>query len=388
MRKMLLLLPSLAAALCLGSVASGQVVPTDLHDFGRIYGNVDGAYPLHGVVEAGDGNFYGVTQNGGRYNIGTLHCVTPVGTFTKIYTLNSFSGGVGMGRLIVGLNGDLYGTTLDSVFRLKLGGQLQVLHRFTGPDGSKLYSGVVQAPDGTLYGTTRDGGTYNNGTVYKIAPDGTFTSLYSFTGGSDGGFIYGGLCLASDGYLYGESWGGGANSTGAIFRISTSGVESVVHSCDPDSGGYNHDGERPQSDLVEGADRRLYGVTYHGGIGGAGTAFVMDLDGGFSLLHAFSGATGSYDGGLPLSGLIQASDGNLYGTTTYGGTHHVGTIFKMTLTGRLTSLYNFTPDQHLMNGPTIGPTELFEGSDGNLYGTTIYGGAGGTGMVYRIPLAP
>ncbi|HEV2473907.1 MAG TPA: choice-of-anchor tandem repeat GloVer-containing protein, partial [Chthonomonadales bacterium] len=288
------------------------------------------------------------------------------------------------GRLIQGKDGALYGTGYATAFKMTLNGELTVLHDFNlnAADGSNLVAGVVQAADATLYGTAAQGGAFGHGTVFKISPLGSFTVLYSFTGTTDGNVPYGGLCLASDGNLYGTTAGGGLYGYGTIFRITTSGVETVLHSFD-----YNHDGAQPECDLVEGSDHRLYGTTLNGGLNFGGTAFVISLDGGFSLLHAFDDpASARYAGSIPLSGVIQASDGFLYGTTRLGGSHLGGTLYKMSTTGSLTVLYDFPKRAGAQ--PYENPSDLFEGSDDNLYGTTEYGGTYQRGSVYRIPLAP
>ena len=261
--------------------------------------------------------------------------------------------------------------------------QFQALYSFTGGgDGSNPNAGLVQASDGNLYGTTYNGGTIGVGTVFRITTNGAYTSLYSFSGnvygGTDGGNpYYGSLVQASDGNLYGTTEEGGTNGDGTVFQITTNGAEAVLYSF---TGG--NDGRYAFGGLVQASDGNLYGTTGNGGTNGYGTVFRMTINGALTSLYSF---TGGNDGGNPLAGLVQASDGNLYGTTFYGGNTNLngygyGTVFRITTNGVETVLYSFTGEGDGGN-PVAG---LVQASDGKLYGTTEYGGTNGYGTIFAL----
>ena len=278
-----------------------------------------------------------------------------------------------------GSDGNLYGTTTKgktygTVFRTTTSGALTTLHNFVNTDGSSPVGGVIFASDGNLYGATNQGGSSSRGTVFRVSPGGTFTSLYSFTGGTaDGSSPVGKLVQASDGNLYGVTNTGGANGCGTIYQITTSGSYTSVHSFS-----CSGDGGSPRDGMIDATDGNLYGTTSEGGPGGYGTAYRFSLDGTFTLVHAFGGA----DGHTPYAALIQATDGMFYGTTEAGGSAGLGTVFRLTATGGLTILYSF--------GGTDGKNPyggLVQGADGNFYGAASNGGGShgdGSGTVFEI----
>ena len=234
------------------------------------------------------------------------------------------------------------------------------------------YSGLLQAGDGNFYGTTYSGGTNSYGTVYKLTTSGNLTTLHSFSYTATGAYPYAGLTLASDGYLYGTTYNGGAYDNGTVFRITTGGVLTTLYAF---SGGAN--GSNPRGELIQLSDGNLYGTTYQGGASGYGTVFRITTAGSLTTLHSF-GYTAT--GANPYAGLVQAGDGNLYGTTHSGGVNGGGTVFKLTLSGSVTKLCDFTS-----NGAVgYGPNALTVANDGNLYGTNYSGGTYGYGTVFRI----
>ncbi len=253
---------------------------------------------------------------------------------------------------------------------------LTTLHAFTGQpgDGAYPHGSVVEGNDGNFYGTTSSGGAGNIGTVFRMTPSGAVTILYSFTGGKDGMFPSAGLLLANDGNFYGtttESFDSDA-AGGTVFRITPTGTFNILYDFPGVSGGSSL-----YAGLVQGDDGKLYGTTFAGAAGsffGGGTVFQMDLGGGTpTILHSFSGAA---DGGSPYYGaLAKGTDGNFYGTTYGGGMVNsnfpqgTGTVFHITPTGTLTTLYTFTGGADGY-GPEGG---LVLGSDGNFYGTTGFG---------------
>jgi len=307
-----------------------------LHSFG---GTGDGSSPAYGnLIQASDGNLYGMTESGGANGNGTVFKITPAGVETVLY---SFAGG----------------TT----------------------DGAIPWGGLIQASDGNLYGMTESGGAYGFGTVFKITTAGVETVLYSFNPGgtpADGANPYGNLVQASDGNLYGLTESGGANGDGTVFQITTAGVETVLHSF----GASSSDGIFPYGSLIQASDGNLYGLTELGGSGNLGTLFKVTTTGTpYATVHAFTGGSG--DGSEPYGSLVQASDGNLYGTTSLGGANNLGTAFKYVIgTNTLSLLHSFGG-----SGDGSKPYgSLIQASDGNLYGMTEVGGAGSQGTVFQI----
>jgi uncharacterized repeat protein (TIGR03803 family) len=307
--------------------------------------------------------------------------------------LYSFTGGSDGQNPIAGLvmdaAGNLYGTTtglydgsadVGTVFKVAPNGQETVLHVFTGtPDGSNPYAGLLMDASGNLLGTTRYGGTLGWGTVFKIDTSGVETILYNFTGDLDGSNPTGALALDGAGNIYGTTTGWGTTSArnpGNVFKLDSAGNETVLYNF---TGGI--DGDYPEGLLVLDAAGNVYGTTYYGGSGpglaGYGVVFMVDAGGHETVLHTFDPGTG--DGSSPLGGLIQGPGGFLYGTTSTGGANGFGTVFRVDIHGNETILYNFagSPDGDY---PARG---LAMDAVGNYYGTTGYGGTGG-GTVFRL----
>ena len=194
---------------------------TTLHSFA----GMDGDNPYGALVQATNGNFYGTTYDGGNYYVGTVFKITPSGTLTTLHSIDGPEGGGPYAGLVQATNGDFYGTTYEvgnygTVFKITPSGKLTTLHRFDYTDGAFPYAGLVQATNGNFYGTTYGGGANNvYGTVFKITPSGTLTTLHSFAG-ADGGGPYAGLVQATNGDFYGTTYGGGANNLGTIFKTS------------------------------------------------------------------------------------------------------------------------------------------------------------------------
>jgi uncharacterized repeat protein (TIGR03803 family) len=200
---------------------------------------------------------------------------------------------------------------------------LTTLYSFAGSDdGGYPVAGLVQGSDGNFYGPTSAGGGHNLGTVFKITPSGTLTTLYSFAG-SDGEFPFAGLVQGSDGNFYGTTEQGGANDQGTVFKITPSGTLTTLYSF------AGSDGAEPFAGLVQGSDGNFYGTTQLGGLGpctgGCGTVFKITPSGALTTLYSFAGS----DGANPDAGLVQGSDGNFYGTTHQGGANNVGTVFRL-----------------------------------------------------------
>jgi uncharacterized repeat protein (TIGR03803 family) len=345
-------------------------------------GGNDGAYPI-GLAQASDGSFYGTTVGGGTpLSLGTVFKISTTGRLTTLYSFANYE--IQPSELVQGSDGNFYGTTFEggtngagSVFQLSSGGTWTTLYTFTGGnDGANPSAGLVQGSDGNFYGTTWAGGgtslLTDNGTVFKISSNGALTTLYSFPDGNDGAYPKAGLLQGSDGNFYGTAFGGGTNGAGTVFKISTSGAWTSLHTFT----GAN-DGGNPSASLLQGSDGNFYGTTTGGGTNGAGTVFQISGTGALISLYSFTGAN---DGGNPQGGLVQGSDGSFYGTTAGGGTYTNGTVFKISMSGALTTLYSFTGGNDGAN-PSA---SLLQGSDGNFYGTTSQGGTNGNGTVFQI----
>jgi uncharacterized repeat protein (TIGR03803 family) len=378
-----------AAALVLSAFgAQAGVVWTNIYSFTGGYNGANPAYAA--LVQGSDGNLYGTTHVSGSNGVGTVFQISTNGVLTSSY---SFTGGDGGALPAAGLvqasDGNFYGTTArggngggysgsGTVFRFSTNGALTNLYSFTGGyDGGEPTSALLQGSDGSLYGTAQYGGSNNLGTVFKITTNGLLTSLYSFTGGTNGANPYAGLVQGSDGNFYGTTLFGAA---GTVFKITTNGALTTLHSFS------GIDGANPYAGLVQGSDGNFYGTTYRGGTHDYGTVFKISTNGALTTLHSFNLGN---DGVNPYAGLVQASDGNFYGSTSFGG----GTVFKITTNGALTS-YAFPSFYDGTNGyiypfgddPMAG---LVQVSDGNLYGTALAGPLGAeAGTVFRLTVEP
>ncbi len=255
-----------------------------------------------------------------------------------------------------------------------------VLYSFgSWADGSQPHADLIQGTDGNFYGTTLTGGTNGTGTVFKITPAGVETVLHSFGGGTDGNGSSGGipgLIQGTDGNFYGTTNRGGTNDTGTVFKITSAGVEAVLHSFGPYGSGA--DGISPEASLIQGADGNFYGTTSYGGTYNLGTVFKITPTGVETVLYSFGGGT---DGANPYAGLIQGTDGNIYGTTSFGGTNNRGTVFKITSAGVEAVLYSFGASS---TDGAYPQAALIQGTDGDFYGTTAYGGTNYWGTVFKI----
>jgi len=367
---------------------------------------VDGGAPYGSLAQGFDGNFYGTTSSGGSNGTlaGTVFRMTPEGTLTVIYAfcsqINCADGENPFGGLVLGTDGNFYGTTLGggtfgtfgTVFKITSGGQLTTLHSFQGSDGVTLFFGLAQATDGNFYGTTYEGGSSTNcpagcGTVFQITPAGSFTMLHSFcpqSGCADGSAPQG-LLPGSDGNLYGTTGSGGANGMGTIFRITPGGAFTTLHSFN------GADGNFPIAALVQAGQSNFgYGATATGGTQSNGTLFSSTATGNVTTLYNFCSQTNCADGRQP-SGLIRATDANIYGTTLGGGSSFSGggILFGMTPTGKFHTLHTFCASRTCADGeaPRGG---LIQGTDGSIYGTTQLDGTAGGGTVFRLTvgLAP
>jgi uncharacterized repeat protein (TIGR03803 family) len=345
----------------------------------------DGAYPLSmSLIQGTDGNYYGTTAGGGTskrctyfntLGCGTVFKITSDGTLTTLHSFDLIDGYNPQAGLVQATNGDFYGSTAwggasdkcvngcGTIFVISSDGRFTTLHSFAGGprDGDGPSGGLIQATDGRFYGTTEAGGVNDAGTIFKVTPGGDVTILHSFEG-SDGSYPAGGLIQAISGGLYGTTLEGG-NGAGTVFKITLAGVFTSLYSFTNGA-----DGGAPLGGVVEATDGDFYGPTQSGGEYGNGTIFVMTPNGTVTTAYNFCSPTscGTAD---PVGGLIQATDGNLYGTTSGG------TIFNMTPGGQLTTLLT------VPGGLTA---RLLQATNGNVYGTTAQGGTNYEGTIFGL----
>jgi uncharacterized repeat protein (TIGR03803 family) len=366
--------------------------PTVLHSFS----GTDGRLPLAGLITDAKGNLYGTTREGGTGTCypddgcGTVFELDTSGNLTVLHKFTSTGGdGAGpfYGNLAMDAAGNLYGTTIEGgdtalnnglglgvAFKIDTSGNETVLHTFTGPDGESP-NGLVMDSAGTLYGTATFGGSIISGTVFKMDTSGNETLLHSFPSSpTDGQAPYAAPIIGPGGSLYGTTQAGGSYNSGTVFKVDTSGGESVLYSFN-NSGG---DGTHPRASLVMDAAGNLYGTTYDGGDFTCGTVFKLNTSGTETALHSFTNSSG--DGGNPSAGLIIGPDGYLYGTTTTGGEHGYGTVFKMDTSLNETVLYSFTGG----DDGAYPTSSLLMDAAGNLYGTASAGGTDGYGTVFEL----
>jgi uncharacterized repeat protein (TIGR03803 family) len=359
------------------------VIFTNLVSFNQ----TNGAFPYAGLTQGKDGNFYGTTSFGGSGGGGTVFQMTPLGSLSNLVLFNGTNGASPRAGLIQVSNGNFYGTTYNggsnsagTVFQLTTNDTLTTLVTLGNTNGAYPLGGLIQGRDGSFYGTTAIGGTNLGGTAFQAMTNGAIATLVSFdVGGNAGKSPYAGLVQASDGSLYGTTYQGGTNGgNGTIFKLTTNGNFTSLYSFTG-----TNDGGNPFAGLVQGSDGNLYGTTFFGGTNGYGTVFKYATNGTFTTLVSFGNTNGAY----PQAGVIQASDGNFYGTTSAGGAYTndaglgYGTIFEMATNGTLTTLISFNDT----NGasPQAG---LVQSTDGNFYGTTANGGTNGYGTVFRLSI--
>ena len=313
---------------------------TVLYNFCSVGGSscADGAYPASGLVMDSAGNLYGTTRQGGAHGplYGTVFKLSPVGTLTTLHSFNSngVDGVNPLAGLVMDSKGNLYGTTYTGgasksgvIYRVTPNGRESIVHTFgaTSTDGGgPANMTLVRDTQGNLYGTTAFGGTHGDGTVFKISASGGYSILYNFGATrTDGINPESGLTVDSRGNLYGTTVSGGKYDLGTVFRLSPSGSETTLHSFQNNG----VDGYFSYAPLLRDAQGNLYGVTYRGGPNDFGTVFEISSRGVETVLHGFAGGT---DGINPQGGLLLDSQGNLYGTTYYGGTAGNGAVFEVT----------------------------------------------------------
>jgi uncharacterized repeat protein (TIGR03803 family) len=374
-------------------------------------GGTDGSSPVDVLVRDSSGNLYGTTFSGGSSKAGTIFKLDPTGKESLLYTFTGKTdGGSPSAGLVRDAAGNLYGATdyggnttactngCGVVFELSATGTYSVLHSFAGaPTDGALPRGLIRDSQGNLYGTTYEGGDVTGncgkpgcGVIFELNTAGIETILYNFAGyPSDASGPEGVLARDTSGNLYGVASGGTVcNTCGTVFKLDTTGTESLLYSFTGAA-----DGGNPHGGVVLDSSGNLYGTAYSGGsftgtlcaTSGCGVVFKVPPSGTESVLYSFTGAA---DGANPRDILIRDASGNLYGTTFYGGsftgsqcsTNGCGVAFKVAVGGKETVLHTFA-------GGTDGASPragLIRDSSGNVYGTTEYGGASAKGTVFEI----
>jgi uncharacterized repeat protein (TIGR03803 family)/VCBS repeat-containing protein len=348
--------------------------------------DASGAVPRAGLIQATDGNFYGTTYYGGASGAGTIFKVDAAATVTVLHSFSYSDGAFPDAALLQAADGTFYGTTsyggasgYGTVFKMNAAGTLLTpLHSFSLSDGAYPQASLIQASDGSFYGTTSSGGTSGQGTIFKIAAAGTLETVYSFSG-SDGASPMGALIQASDGSFYGTtSIGGAFEYYGTVFKLHA-GSLTTLHDFNGTDGAY------PQAGLIEASDGSFYGTTSEGGESGQGMVFRIGEAVTFTTLHRFSFG----DGANPRAGLIQPGDGTFYGTTYTGGRDGFGTVFKLeVMTGPIPSVTLTTVHEFTSVDGAYPWAGLIQARDGKFYGTTTEGGPNSTsaGVVFRITM--
>jgi uncharacterized repeat protein (TIGR03803 family) len=336
------------------------------------FDGTNGANPLDmSLVQGTDGRAYGMSLYQGSHSGGTVFRITLEGGFTTIYNFcdqkNCADGDAPYAGLALSTYGSFVGTTygggtygLGTVFVITSNGGLNTLHSFDNKgDGIGPTSALVEGIDGNFYGTTSGGNSYA-GTVFEITPSGTLTTLHNFESAAT---TPSGLVQGTDGNLYGATCNGGTNKQGSVFKITPQGKFTRLHSFD------GNDGANPLAPLVQASDGNFYGTTAAGGANNAGTIFKLSTAGVLTTLYSFCSETGCIDGLGTSAGLVQATDGNFYGTTELGGANNLGTIFQITPQGALLTLHSFD------NSDGANPRgSLLQATNGTFYGTTESGG--------------
>ena len=293
----------------------------------------DGAEPTAGLTLASNGNFYGTTMNGGANSDGVVFEITPAGTLTNLHSFDSTDGAEPEFGVIQGTNGDFYGTTsiggtedIGTIFQITSAGKFTSLLSFDNTNGVYPDTRLVQGTNGNFYGTTTEGGG-GSGTVFDITSAGKLTTLHTFTSTEADG-NYGALIQATNGNFYGTTFGGG-NGNGTVYEVTPAGKLTTIYTFCTKSG--CPDGSAPYAGVIQATDGNLYGTTFGGGISNGGTIFKLTTAGALTTLYSFCSKSDCTDGSSPQGGLVQDTNGTFYGTTYYGGTDGIGTVFSLSV---------------------------------------------------------
>ncbi len=393
---------AIAALACVAGASGQAQTYTEAPIYSFNVTGTGGNSPVSSLVQAGDGYFYGTTYEGGSatacggYGCGTIYKLSADGSkYTVLYTFkDNGDGAQPYVAPIQASDGNFYGTTYGtsgtdagSVYQLTPSGTFNTLHAFSGgTDGGFPQAMLVQGSDGNIYGTTSAGGNASDcagmgcGTIFKVTPAGAFSTIYTFTGGTDGGTPIGGLVEDGAGVFYGTTSTAGANSYGTVYKLSGTTVTPVYAFC---TQSLCTDGEAPQSTMWVGVNGDLYGSTVRGGSNGSGSVFQLTTSGTLTTIGNFCTQYGCNDGSST-NGIFLGSDGVYYGTTLYGGSSSQGSVYTVTTAGVVTPLISFvggTDASHPNDAP-------MQAADGNFYGSSAGGGNYGYGAIWKMTSSP
>ncbi|MEJ0047628.1 MAG: choice-of-anchor tandem repeat GloVer-containing protein [Rhodospirillales bacterium] len=382
---------ALLAALATAAPSRAHATEASYRVLYSFTGGADGGTPRAGLLRDSAGNLYGTTLDGGAhrhgpYGSGTVFRIAPDRTETVLHSFgNGRDGAYPAAGLIADSSGNLYGTTsgvgpdgifvtAGNVFRLTPANKDKLLYAFqAGSDGAFPNSSLVRDSAGNIYGTTAAGANGDQGgSIFKLTRFSKEFLLHEFAGGFDGAFPLGGLIEDSKGNLYGTTTGGGGLGLGVAFKLAKDGTMITLHAF---AGG--SDGATPDGGLVVDKFGNLYGTTQGGGAADAGTVFKITPNGVESVLCAFAGGSA---GAYPMAGLVIDAQGNLYGTTYAGGAGGVGTVFRLEPDGAELVLHSFVGGKDGAEPMAA----LVADTKGYLYGTTSQGGAEGRGTVFKV----
>ena len=372
--------------------AHGQVQGVTYTTLAAFNNTNNGETPYNPPLLGADGNLYGTLPGGGTNGAGVIYKVSTNGTQSTLYTFNSNNGENPIASLVAGRDGNFYGVAINggannqgTLFEITTNGTFTLLHSFGmmtnnlgySLDGANPYGALVLGRDGNFFGVTYNGGISNAGTVFQFSTNGTLTTLHSFTGNgsNDGGAhpYLAPLVEGADGVFYGTTYAGGTNNAGTIYQITVDGVLTNLFEFNTTTGGIN-----PYSGLRFGTDGNLYGTTVYGGTHNRGTAYQITTNGVLTMLFQFGGTDGL---DYPVGEVVPGNNNTLFGTTFEGGTQNFGAVFQLSTNGVLTTLHSFTngSDGALCYAGVIRDTS------GNLYGAASEGGnQGGFGTVYSL----
>ena len=393
---MKILFPLLVATVLSSLAASTEAANVRiLHRFS----GSDGSDPQTALTLGVDGRFYGTTLVGGQFDLGTVFAIDA--NNRNLVTLHSFASGEGsepLGQLVLASDGNFYGTTraggddnincvggCGTIYRISSSGNYKTLHFMLVQEGSALQGGLIEGTDGLLYGTATVGGVPHCGTVYAFSPaDSKVKVVHTFNCTTDGRYPYGRLVQATNGFLYGTTSSGASAEEGTVYRLKLDGsaFQTLAQFGNADAGC------QPKSGLIQATNGDLYGAAPDCGHYGSGALYAISPDGGLRAVYNFDNDGYARDGKEPTAELLQAPDGKLYGAAPIGGLPvdgtREGTVFRINLKGttfRLLHTFTSSPDGSF---PTTG---LTVGPDGNLYGVTPVGGLEpGKGTVYRLKI--
>lgn len=375
----------IAALLCAQTHAAQAAKSQILYSFT----GTDGSAPVGNLVTDSAGNIYGATGSGGAGSEGVVFKIATDGTETVLHSFGASDGANPVGSLTIDAAGNLYGVTTHggtgewgTVFKVTPDGHESILYNIAGrSDGGDPNGSLVIDANGNLFGTTQDGGTKDQGTVFEVTPGGTHTILYSFQGGkTDGGDPQGGLISFDKKTFYGTTYGGGTNGHGTVFKITNKGKETLLYSF----GTGTADGWNPRAGLVKDASGTMYGTLGAGAAHGFGAAYKITADGAETLITSF---TGGASGQAPVGTLGFVKGGSLIGAMNAGGTTSgscggtgCGVIYSVAPNGVYTVAYAFGGGTKDGSGPNGG---VYKDAH-QVYGVTAHGGTKNFGTVFAI----